>query len=205
VRLVAEKQDAPDMTPAVAAATQSGPDAVIVVFPPPACSRVMQAVAALGVKAQVLFIGRCSDKRAVAAGGPGAEGGYFFSSVLHADAHPDDPDVALYRAKLRQFGDADVDPNSYDTARGFATTMTVYRRLASLAPTDLTPAAVTAAFRSAVAVPAFMGHPYTCDGRQAVPGFVSVCNTHVRIYKLDKGRYRDASGDWISAGAALTG
>jgi hypothetical protein len=50
-----------------------------------------------------------------------------------------------------------------------------------------------------------MGHPYTCDGRQAVATYVSVCNTNVRIYQFSKGRYRDASRKWISAGAALTG
>ena len=205
VKLVAEKAETPDMAPAVAAATQGKPDAVIVVFPAPACSRVMQAAAALGVKAHMLYIGRCSDPRVLAAGGAGAEGAYFFSAILNPDANPDDADVELYREKVDEFADAGADPASYDVARGFATTMTMYRRLLSLDPSELVPASVSAAFRSAVSAPAFMGHPYTCDGRQAVTGFVSVCNTHVRIYQFTKGRYRDASGEWISAGAALTG
>ena len=204
IKLVAEKKDSADMAPAVAAATQEDPDAVIVVFPPPACSRIMQAASALGAEASMLYIGRCSDPRTLDAGGAGAEEAYFFSSVLHPSAHPDDPDVKIYSDKIDEFGGEDIDAASYDTARGFATTMTFYQRLTTLEAQDINSETVSAAFRSAVDVPAFMGHPFTCDGRQAVPGFVSVCNTHVRIYQFVDGGYRDASGDWISAGAALT-
>ena len=80
--------------------------------------------------------------------------------------------------------------------------MTFYERLATLEPADVTPSNITAVFRSAVDVPAFMGHPYTCDGK-AVSGFVGLCNSHVRIYQFVDDRYRDASGDWISAAGAL--
>lgn len=205
VELVAEKQDAADLSPALAAATRGKPDAVIVVFPPPACTRIMQAVDALGVDAAMFYIGRCADPGVVAAGGEGAEGAYFFSSIRNVGADPGDSDVKLYKEKMEEFGGSDADPANYDTARGFATTMTFYQRLATLDAQDITPATVTGGFRAAVDTPAFMGPPYTCDGRQAVPGFVSVCNTQVRIYQFTEGRFRDASGDWISAGAALSG
>src|SRR5207244_3203488 len=111
--------------------------------------------------------------RSVAAGGAGAEGAYFFSTILNIDAHPDDPDVKLYTTKIKKFGGQDVDATSYDTARGFATTMTFYKRLTTLDPKDVTPATVSAAFRAAVDAPAFMAHPYTCNGGQAIAGFVS--------------------------------
>lgn len=205
IALVAEKQDAADMAVAVESATETDPDAVIVVFPPPVCSRIMQAVHALGVEAAMFYIGRCLSPAAIAAGGPGAEGAYFFSSLLNPGAHPADPDVQVLVEEVEQYGGADADPASYDVARAFATTMTMYERLATLDRDDITPATVTAAFEGAVDAPAFMGHPYTCDGRQAIPGFVSVCNTHVRIYQFSEGRFRDALGDWISAGAALAG
>lgn len=205
VELIAERLDAADMAPAVAAATQGDPDTVIVVFPPPVCSRIMQAAGALGVEARMFYVGRCSDPSALAAGGAGAEGAYFFSSILNVDAHPDDPDVRLYSEKIEQYGGPEVDSTSYDTARGFATTMTFYQRLATLDPENVTPSTVSAAFRGAVDVPAFMGPPYTCDGRQAIPEFVSLCNTDVRIYQFVQGRYRDTVGDWVSAGAALAG
>lgn len=205
ITLVAEKADAADMAPAVASATGSEPDVVIVVFPPPACSRIMQAATGLGVEAHMLYIGRCSDPKTLAAGGKGADGAYFFSSILNAEAHADDPDVKLYSTKIKRYGGSDVEPSSYDTARGFATTMTVYERLATLESKEISTGTVSAAFTSARDVSAFMGHPYTCDGRQGVPGFVSVCNTNVRIIQFVQGRYRDASGGWISAGTALTG
>lgn len=205
VRLFADKADSPDLAPTIAAATQSKPDAVIVVFPPQTCPRIMQAFTSLGVEAHAFYIGRCASPAVVAAGGAGAEGAHFFSSILHPDAHADDPDVALYARKVVKFGEKGVDPRSYDVARGFATTMTLHRHLLTLEPRDISRESVAEAFREAVDVPAFMGHSFTCDGRQGVPGFVSLCNSHVRIYELVKGRYRDASGDWISAGAALSG
>jgi branched-chain amino acid transport system substrate-binding protein len=205
LKLVAENADAADMAPSVAAANQATPDVVIVVFPPPACSRVMQAANALGVKARMLYIGRCGDPHAVAAGGAGADGAYFFSSILNVEANAEDPDVRLYSTKIKQFGGADVDATSYDVARGFATTVTFHERLATLEPANITPSTVSGAFRAAVDAPAFMGHPYTCDGRQGLAGFVSVCNSHVRIYQFVAGHFRDALGDWISAGAALAG
>lgn len=205
VRLIPEKADAADLSPAVASATGRGTDAVIVVFPPPACSRIMQAAGALRVKASMLYIGRCGDPRALSAGGAGAEGAYFFSSILNPEAHADDPDVQLYLDKIEQYGPQEVDPFSYDTARGFATTMTLYNLLVALEPDSITSSTVSAALGSAVDAPAFMGHPYTCDGRQAIPRFVSVCNTHVRIYQFTDGGYRDVSGKWTSAGAALAG
>jgi branched-chain amino acid transport system substrate-binding protein len=205
IRLVAEKQDAADLSPGVAAATRGNPDAVIVVFPPPACARIMQAAGALDVKAAMFYIGRCADPGVLAAGGDGADGAYFFSSIRNAAADAGNSEVRLYQTKIEQFGGAEAKPASYDTARAFATTLTFYRRLATLDSNDITPESVTGAFRSAVDAPAFMGYPFTCDGRQAVPGFVSVCNTHVRIYQYVDGQYRDALGDWISAGAALAG
>ena len=205
IQLVAEKADAADLAPAVAAATQSKPDAVLVVFAPPACARIMQAVGSLGVKAHTFYIGRCAAPNVVAAGGAGAEGAYFFSSILNPDAHADDPDVAEYMRKVEAFGEEGIDPRSYDVARGFATTMTFHRLLLTLPPDAISSDAIREAFRSAVGRRAYMGHSYTCDGHQGVPGFVSLCNNRVRIYQLVEGRYRDASGDWISAGAALAG
>lgn len=205
IELTAEKADAADLAPAVAAATRTTPDAVIVVFPPPACSRIMQAADSLGVDAAMLYIGRCATPRAVTAGGGGAENAYFFSSILNGEAQPGDSDVQLYHAKIRRHGAKDIDETSYDTARGFATTMTFYERLLTLRADAISPATITDAFRTAVDAPAFMGHPYTCDGRQAIPGFVSLCNTYVRMYQFVGGHFRDASGDWISAGAALKG
>lgn len=203
ITLVAERADTPDVAPALATATRGDPDAVIVVFAPPACSRIMQAVAALGVEADMLYIGRCASPGVVAAGGAGADGAYFFSSILNPVAHPDDDEVARYVEKVAEYGERGVDADSYDVARGFAVTMTFHRHLQSVGSTDLTPDGVATAFRTAVDAPSFMGHPFTCDGRQGAPGFVSLCNSRVRIYQLEDGRHRDASGEWISAGAAI--
>jgi len=204
ITVVPEKADAADLTPAVAAAKRANPDAIIVLFPPPACARIMQAVNALSVKVPMLYIGRCGDPSILKVGGAGAEGAYFFSSVLNPQANAADPDVRAYVKAVSKFGSKELEPGSIDSSRGFATTMTVYQRLLTLTAKRISPAAVIAAFRSATGEHAFMGHPYTCDGKQAIPAYVSVCNVWVRLYQFTGGQYHDVSGTWTSAAAALT-
>jgi branched-chain amino acid transport system substrate-binding protein len=203
ITVVAEQADAADLAPAVAAANRPDPDAIIVLFPPPACARIMQAAAALGVEAPMFYIARCGDPSVLAAGGAGAEGIYFVTAVLNAESSADDGDVRTFVRAIREYGNDDLDPASVDAANGFATTMTVYQRLTTIADGSVDAATVIASFRAAVDQPAFMGRSYTCDGQQAVPEWVSVCNVWVRMYQFTGGRYRDASGEWISARAAL--
>jgi branched-chain amino acid transport system substrate-binding protein len=203
IKMTAEKVDAADVSAAVAAASQGNPDAIVVVFPPPSCARVMQAAAALGVKTPMFYIGLCADPEVLKAAGAAADGVYFFTPFLNVEANADDADVRLYLDKIRTYGPPAVDSASFDLAVGFANTMTVYKRLTTLDPASITPATVTAAFRAAVGAPGFMTHAYTCDGKQAIPAFVSLCNTYVRIYQFTGGHYRDMLGDWVSAGAAL--
>lgn len=203
ITVVAEVPSAADLAPAVNAANRGDPDAIIVLFPPPGCARIMQAAASLGVKAPMLYIGRCGDPSVLAAGGAGANGAYFVSPVLNAEANAEDPDVQTYVRSVRAYGPPELEPTSVEAALGFATTMTVYERLKAMRPQEIDPATITAAFRSAVDEPVFMGHSYTCDGKQAIPEWVTVCNVWVRIFQFVGGRYHDASGEWTSAAASI--
>lgn len=203
ITVVAEQPSAADLAPAVAAANRADPDAIIVLFPPPGCARVMQAASSLEVEAPMLFIGRCGDPAVLEAGGAGADGAYFATSILNVEANADDPDVRTYLEAVRDHGDDELNPGSLDAANGFATTMTVYERLTTITG-RVDPTAVTAAFSSAVDRPVFMGRSYTCDGKQAIAQWVSVCNVWVRVYQFREGSYRDISGEWRSAAASLT-
>jgi branched-chain amino acid transport system substrate-binding protein len=195
-----EKTEAADLTSVVQAALQTKPDVIIVVFPPPACARIMRAAGQLRVSVPMAYIEACSDPAVLRAGGAGADGAYFNGSYLSTRANASDEDVKLLRAKLARYGDG-LAPSS-DAIAGFATSLTVLNRLAAV-DGDLTPASVTSAFRSAKDAPGFMTHAYTCDGKQSLPPFVSVCNSYVRVYQYKSGTLRDVLHRWVSASEPL--
>jgi branched-chain amino acid transport system substrate-binding protein len=192
-----EKVTAADLAAVVQAGADDRPDAIVVLFPPPACPRIMQSAHQLRVRVPMLYIEPCGAPEVLRAAGPGADGVYFFGTVLNIQANQRDKDVLLYFEEIDEYGDG-VDSTSVETQQGFAATMTVLNRLTTI-DGELTPAAIMASFKSAVDAPAFMSHPFTCDGKQALPSFISVCNSHVRIYQFDGGRYRDVGGNWVSA------
>jgi len=198
-KLVPEKADAPDLTPAVTTANGGNPDAIATVFPAQGCSRVMQAKAALGVKARMVYPGACLERPVLAAGGAGAEDAVFATSLLPYDGA--DPDVATYRTKMRQYGRAAADASLSELAQtGFAVLVDLVRVLTEAgARGPLTPATVTAQLKATRDHPGFMSHPFTCDGKQVslVP---AVCNPWVRLLQYHRGRFQDLTGTWISGG-----
>ena len=198
VKVVAEKADAADFTPVLSAVAADRPDVIAVVFPAQGCSRVMQAKAALGVKATMFYPGACAEEAVLAAGGPGADRAYFATGYLPYTA-TSDPEVATYRRQLRRHGPRGVKP-SLLSQTGFSLVMDVRRLLVELDGPP-TPAALTAGLRATRDHPSFMGHPYTCDGRQ-VPLLTSVCSAHVRILQYRSGTLADVGGSWVN-GAAL--
>jgi branched-chain amino acid transport system substrate-binding protein len=204
ITVVAEQANAADLIPAVTAVKDSAADAVVVLYPPPACARVMQAAESVHLDVPMFYIGRCGDPSILEAGGAGADGAYFVSSLLNPEANADDPDVRTYVDAVEEHGSDELAVNSFDSARGFATTMTVYRRLLTLDADAIDARAIAASFRSARDEPVFMGRTYTCDGKQAAPAWIAVCNVWGRVYQFSDGAYRDVSGTWVSAVAALT-
>ncbi len=69
-RLVAEKADAADFTPALTSATAGKPDAVVIVFPAASCQRILQAAAGLGTTVPLVVPGSCAVPRVLASAGP---------------------------------------------------------------------------------------------------------------------------------------
>jgi branched-chain amino acid transport system substrate-binding protein len=196
-RLVPEKADVADFTPAVTTANGGGPDAIAAVFPAQGCSRVMQARAALGVKAQMLYPGACLERPVLAAGGAGAEDAVFATGLLPYDAA--DPEVATYRAKMRQYGRSGADTSLSVLAQtGFALVVDVSRVLTEAARGgQLSPAAFTAQLKATRDHGGFMSHPFTCDGKQ-VSLVTAACNPWVRLLRYHGGRFQDLTGTWVS-------
>lgn len=188
VKLVAEKSDAADFTPALTAATAGNPDVVFVVFPAQSCARIMAAHRSLGVKAKMFYPSACASQAVVDAAGPAADDAYFGTAFLpFADPSPE---VATWKAEAK------ASKPSVLSQAGFAVAMDLYQLLKEGADT---PAAITAKLRDAKDHPGFMTHPYTCD-RQQVPLLGAVCNANIRMLQYRSGRFDDVVGDWVNGG-----
>jgi branched-chain amino acid transport system substrate-binding protein len=198
IKLIPAPADAADFTPYVTAANANNPDAIMVLFAAQGCSRVMQAKQSLGVKAAMYYPGSCADSTVLSAGGAGADGAYFNSETLLFNATANKA-VALYRAKLAKYGGKNPVYSNF-SQDSFAAIMNIYQLFKEIGYAKLNSQSLVAALKQAVGHPNFMGHAYTCDGKQSP--FPSVCNAYVRIVQYKGGAFHDVGKKWIS-GATL--
>ncbi len=192
VKLVAEKADTADFTPALNDVARNNPDVILAVFPPQGCSRIMQARQALSIKAKVMFPGACAAQSVIDASGGGAEGAYFTSGFLAYDGA--DPDVVTYRDERKKYGAKE--PPSALAQAGFGAVMDL-REILSEMTLDINPSTVIAALRTTKDHHGFMSHTFTCD-RQQVFLLSAVCNANVRLLQYGDGHFTDVANDWIN-------
>ncbi len=201
LKIVSEKADAADFIPAVRSATAASPDVLIAVFPAQGCTRVLQATQALRVRARIFFPSACGAQEVFDAGGAAARGVTFSAAVLPYTA-TDNPEVATFRDKLRQYGPGDANP-SLLSAAGFSLVMNLHRLLNSLGEGSLNADKLTEKLKATRDEPSFMGHPYSCNGRQ-VRLLPSVCSASVRLLQYEgDGKFTDVTGSWVSGAALL--
>ena len=200
LKIVAEKGNAADFVPAVRAATASNPEALMAVFPAQGCTRVLQAVQSLRVRARLFLPSACAAKQVFDAAGDSAKGVTFASGMIPY-TETANPEVATYLEKLRTYGPGDASPSVLSQS-GFALVMNLHRLLTDL-DDEPTGEALTKKLRSTRDEPGFMGHPYTCDQRQ-VPLLPAVCSGWVRLLRYEgDGKFADVTGDWVTGAELL--
>jgi branched-chain amino acid transport system substrate-binding protein len=196
VKLVAEKADAADFAPALNAAAAGNPDAIIVVFPAQACSRVLQAAQALSVKAPMYLPGVCASPGVVSSAAATAKDvlarSYFSSGYLPVGSSGGGPDGDAFRAGVPADQRSPVSEAAFGAVLNLATLMSAGARDAALLATKLTQTRNQ---------PNVLAHPYSCDGAQ-LPLLQSVCDSHVRLLQYRNGAFVDVLGTWVT-GAKL--
>ena len=179
---VAIAPTASDVSAAVATAVGANPD-VIYIDAPAACPNILSSLRQLGNTAKIMGIDPCTSPPAIAGANGGAEGLYFAAPVLDPGAATDETN--LYVAAMQKWApDAALDSLA---AIGFQTVINVQAALASFATADLTKDKILAAFTTGTDHPNFMGHPYTCDGKQ-LPSGTAVCNSYQQIRQIQNGK-----------------
>jgi len=187
-RLVAEKADAADFTPALTSATAGKPDAVVIVFPAASCQRILQAAAGLGTTVPLVVPGSCAVPRVLASGGPTVPV-LAASNYTLVPAAGGTPEEQAYRQLVSPADQAPI------AQAAFSTVLDV-RRLLVEAGTSPSPDAIRRGLAASHEHPSVMAHPYTCD-RNQLPLVVAICNGFVRILSWRGGVLRDQLGTWV--------
>ena len=153
---------ASDVSSAVASAMGAKSD-LIFIDAPAACPGIMNSLKQLGNNALVCGIDPCTSPQAIKGANGGADGLYFATAVLDPGAGT--AETKLYLAAIQKYAPKDIALDS-TAAIGFQTVMNVVTKLGKITPADLTTDKILAAFKTGSDNPNFMGHHYTCDGKQ---------------------------------------
>ena len=190
-KVVPVQSDAPDIVPALSSVAGAHPQAVLAVFPGQACTRVIQGVGSIGLKASMMYPSLCAGEQLLAAAGSSADG-----SVVASGYHPfsdaSDKDVQTYLTALKRF-DSSLKPSLLSQA-GFSDVMNLHQLLGEVTG-DLTPKALSDVLHATHDHANFIGAPFTCDGKR-IPLLRSICNTSVQISLVRSGTLKPVGG-WV--------
>jgi branched-chain amino acid transport system substrate-binding protein len=190
-KVVPVQSDAPDVVPALSSVAGIHPEAVLAVFPGQTCTRVIQGVAAIGLKTRMMYPSLCAGEQLLSAAGSASEG-----SVVASGYRPytdtSDPDVSTYLSALSKY-DSSLKPSLLSQA-GFSVVMNL-RSLLGEVKGPLTPKALADVLHATHDHPNFMGAPFTCDGKR-IPLLRSICNTAVQISVVHGGTLQPVGG-WV--------
>ncbi|UDY37947.1 ABC transporter substrate-binding protein [Dermatobacter hominis] len=189
---------ATDLGSPLQAAWAGEPDAIFVIAADTACKAAFDAAATIGITSALYFVGACASPTIISQVGDRADGAYF---NVEQEVQPDQPqpDTDLYTSVLAAMAPG-LDPVGAGTvsARSF---VNLYAVLRELGADGITPHAVTDALRAKADEPSFMGHAYTCDGRQ-FPGLPAACSPQQVVVQMHDGALEQVGG-WIDVGAEL--
>lgn len=188
LNVVAIPPGTPDSTPQVSAGLEGNPDGVIVIGESNLCTSVFKALSTVSTTAKKMTIQPCAAPAVVDAVGDSSLDGtkVFTASVINSD----DPETLLYKAIMEKYA-PDTETEGFAIV-GYQGMLGLVRATESVQGTDTSPAALTAAIKSAkdVVLPAGYGLTFTCDGT-AAPGMPSVCGTGGLILTFDNGELVD--------------
>jgi len=193
-----------DFLPVLQQANQGDPDAILVGAADTSCVPVMQGAHALGITAPLLLVGACAAPSIIAEAGVAASEGRIFN--IEGLIEPDDDstnevDGQLYNLAILKYADG-LAPAGAGTV-SFRGLMNLYAVMSRLGADAVSPATIIEAFRSAVDVPSFNGHPYTCATPQ-VPGLSSLCAPQQVLVEQRDGNLVQVSDGWIDVPAILS-
>ncbi|MEI7886183.1 MAG: ABC transporter substrate-binding protein [Actinomycetes bacterium] len=185
-----------DLSSAIQAAAAGNPDAIILLTADTGCTTAFEGMATIGLKAQAFYTGACAAPKIIE-GVPAADSEHAIFNVEGPISRTNpDPDTNLYNAVIAQYGNGlDAIGAATVTFRAF---MNLYVVLSELGADGISADAVTMALRGKVDASSFMGHPYTCNGKQ-FKGLPAACAPQQMLGEMTD-RQLNQVGSWVDVG-----
>ena len=192
---------ATDISAALNAAAAGKPDAVLVLAADSGCKAGFDGINALGLKAQTFYVGACAAPAILASVPVSETNGTIVNVEGPISTSDPDIDTVLYAEVIEKYGKG-VEAASAGTV-SFRSFMNLYTVLRDLGADHITSTSIMDAFRHKVDAPSFMGHAYTCDGKQ-LKGLPAMCSPQQILAKIQN-RTLSQLGTWIDVGKIYGG
>jgi branched-chain amino acid transport system substrate-binding protein len=190
-----------DLAAPIQVAASAQPDVMIALTADTGCAAAFEGVSTAAPDVPAFYTGACAAPSITDRAGPERTEGAIFNVEGPIDRTDGTPDTALYDAVIEAYGDG-LDPIGAATV-SFRSFMNLYVVLAAIVDEagveGIDPESVTTALRSQVDATSFMGHPYTCDGRQ-LEGLPAMCSPQQILAELRDGQLEQI-GTWVDVGA----
>jgi branched-chain amino acid transport system substrate-binding protein len=178
-----------DFTSQLTIVKADNPQAIMVAFVPPACTKILQESPSVGITVPTYYTGNCGTDQILASVGSAAKGAYFASEPLPLTDKSSQ--VTIFKKEMP--GSTDPDNES-----GFGTMMDIYNIIKKAGGAHATSASIRKTVASSTNVAGFLGAPYSC-GKPPLSVAPAVCNVGVRLIQASaKGTTTDVSGHWVS-------
>ena len=186
-----------DISAPLQAAAANKPDAIVVLAADTSCKGAFDGLEAQQIKATAYFTGACASPTIIDPLAEAETNGAIFNVEGPIVRDNPAPDPTLYNAVITQYGKG-LDPVGAGTV-SFRSFMNLYSVLREVGADKLSPDTIRKALRAKRNAPSFMGHPYTCDGKQ-FKGLPAMCSPQQILARMNH-KQLDQVGTWIDVGA----
>ncbi len=190
-----------DLTSALTAAATTKPDAIFLLAADTGCKGGYDGIRSQKITAQVFLVGACVAPTILASVPEESSNGVIVNVEGPVSTTTADADTVLYGKIIDRYGDG-VAAASAGTV-SFRSFMNLYMVMRELGADRINAKNVLEAFRSKVNADSFMGHSYTCDGKQ-LAGLPALCSPQQILARIDN-RTLVQLGSWIDVGAVYKG
>lgn len=201
VQLIPYPIVAADLSGPIQAAAAANPDAMFLMGADTSCRSLIEGARNTGTKAALFSPGACAAPAITSQLAPEVISGVIFNVEGPISTDTSNPDSELYNAVVRAYGEG-LDPVGAGTV-SFRSMMNLYRILVGLGATNINAGSITTALRATENTTSFMGHDFTCDGKQ-FRGLPAMCSPQQILVEWNDGALRQI-GDWIEVGEIYEG
>ena len=189
-----------DLAPIINGALETGPDAIVILAADAGCPAAFSSVEQSATKIPVYLIGACASPKILEAAGDTVIGKIF---SIESKLEESEPDLVFFTGMLAEF-DPSVDAVGVSTVE-IRSLFNLYSIMRQVGGENIDSKSIVTALRATKNEPSFMGHPYTCDGKQ-FPELPAFCAPQQMLITTSSvGSFQRITDEWVDVLAVLNG